>query len=92
MRVVGLLLISALMIVPVATAQLATGSFRATVQWSLVIGLVCAVGGVSTSYYADTPSGGTIVLLAIGLFSATALAVWVLGRWKSWRVRGELHA
>jgi zinc transport system permease protein len=92
MRVVGLLLISALMIVPVATAQLAAGSFRATVQWSLLIGLTCAVGGVTTSYYADTPSGGTIVLLAIGLFAATGVAVWLRGRWKAQQVRGKLHA
>jgi zinc transport system permease protein len=68
MRVVGLLLVSALMVVPVATAQLLVGSFRGTLLLAMAIGLVVSVGGVTTSYYADTPSGGTIVLLAIGLF------------------------
>ena len=72
MRVVGLLLVSALMVVPVATAQLLTGSFRATLLAAMGIGLVVSVGGVATSYYADTPSGGTIVLLAIGLFTVAA--------------------
>ena len=72
MRVVGLLLVSALMVVPVATAQLLTGSFRATLLAAMGIGLVVSVGGVATSYYADTPSGGTIVLLAIGLFAVAA--------------------
>lgn len=92
MRVVGLLLISALMIVPVATAQLATRSFRATVRWSLAIGLACAVGGVTVSFYANTPSGGTIVLLAIGLFAATAVARWLLGLLRTGRTRRRLHA
>ena len=68
MRVVGLLLISALMIVPNATAQLVAGSFRSAIRMAVVIGVVCSVGGVTTSYYADTPPGGTIVLLAIALF------------------------
>jgi zinc transport system permease protein len=68
MRVVGLLLVSALMVVPVATAQVVVGSFRRTMTLAMLIGLVVSLGGVTGSYYADTPSGGTIVLLAIGLF------------------------
>jgi zinc transport system permease protein len=74
MRVVGLLLISALMIVPIATAQLVAPSFRATVAIGTVLGVACAVGGVAISYYADTPSGGTIVLLAIAAFLLVAVA------------------
>ena len=72
MRVVGLLLISALMIVPIATAQLLVGSFRATVALGTTIGVVVSVAGVATSFSADTPSGGTIVLFAIALFLAAA--------------------
>jgi zinc transport system permease protein len=72
MRVVGLLLISALMVVPVATAQLLAGSFRATIALSMVIGLLVSTSGVFTSFYADTPSGGTIVLMAIGAFVVVA--------------------
>ena len=74
MRIVGLLLISALMVVPVATAQLVSHSFRAAMALSLGIGLTCAVIGVSTSYYTNTPSGGSIVLTAIALFALTAIA------------------
>ena len=78
MRVVGLLLVSALMVVPVATAALLADSFRGTLLLSMAIGLVVSVGGVSTSFYADTPSGGTIVLLAIVLFAvvASTSALW----------------
>lgn len=75
MRVVGLLLISALMVVPIATAQLLTRSFRSTVLLATALGVVAAVGGVSSSFYADTPSGGTIVLISIALFLLTAAFV-----------------
>jgi zinc transport system permease protein len=73
MRVVGLLLISALMIVPVATAQLVARSFRATTLVAMTVGVAVALAGVSTSFYTDTPSGGTIVLFAIGVFIVAAV-------------------
>ncbi len=72
MRIVGLLLISALMIIPNATAQLLGRSFRAATAWAVLIGVLSSVGGVVTSYFAGTPSGGTIVLLAIGVFLVVA--------------------
>jgi zinc transport system permease protein len=78
MRVVGLLLISALMVVPVATAQLVSRSFRSTMVLSLAIGVGCGVVGVSSSYYTNTPSGGAIVLIAIALFAATAVVTSVM--------------
>ena len=80
MRVVGLLLISALMIVPNATAQLVAGSFRSAVRIAVAIGVVCSVGGVTASFYADTAPGGTIVLLAIALFMMAASYSAVRGR------------
>jgi len=80
MRVVGLLLISALMVVPVATGQLLVGSFRATLALAVGIGLLVSVGGTASSYYANTPSGGTIVLLAVALFAATASATAIRDR------------
>jgi zinc transport system permease protein len=73
MRVVGLLLVSALMIVPVAAAQRLVPSFSGTVAAAAAIGVVVSVGGVVTSYYADTPSGGTIVLAAIAVFVVATL-------------------
>ena len=73
MRVVGLLLISALMIIPNATAQLLARSFRSSLVLAVAIGLLVSVGGVATSFYADTPSGGTIVLLAVALFALASV-------------------
>ncbi len=73
MRIVGLLLISALMIVPNAAGQVLGRTFRGALAWAVAIGLISSVGGVIVSYAADTPSGGTIVLLAIGLFLLSSL-------------------
>jgi zinc transport system permease protein len=74
MRVVGVLLVSALMVVPVATAQFLARSFRSTYLLGIAIGAIVAVAGVIVSFYADTPSGGTIVLLSIGLFTLVLIA------------------
>lgn len=76
MRVVGSLLISALMVVPVATVQQLTRGFAATLYGALGLGVVVSLAGVVGSYYLDTPSGPSIVVLAILLFVLVA----VLGR------------
>jgi zinc transport system permease protein len=72
MRIVGLLLISALMIIPNAVGQAVAGSFRGTLLTAIVVGVVVSVAGTTVSFYADTPSGATIVLLAIGVFLVAA--------------------
>jgi zinc transport system permease protein len=75
MRVVGLLLVSALMVVPVAAAQQLSRSFAATFAIAVAIGVSVTIGGTVTSYYQNVPPGATIVLLTIGAFIAlTALA------------------
>jgi zinc transport system permease protein len=80
MRVIGVLLVSALMVVPVATAQLLTRSFRSTALASMAVGVIVGVAGVIISFHADTPSGATIVVLAIGVFLVTLTVVGVLRR------------
>ncbi|MFF6999160.1 metal ABC transporter permease [Streptomyces sp. NPDC008313] len=75
MRVVGLLLVSALMVVPVAAAQQLSRSFAATFAIAVAIGVSVALGGTVTSFYQDVPPGATIVLLTIAAFMVlTALA------------------
>ncbi len=68
MRTVGLLLVSALMVVPVAAAQQITRGFRATMHLAMGLGVLAAASGVLTAAVADTPPGATIVVVAIGLF------------------------
>ncbi|MDU0969019.1 MAG: metal ABC transporter permease [Actinomycetaceae bacterium] len=68
MRVVGVLLVSALMIVPVAIAQLFMPSFRSTMVFAQVVGtLVCMIGLV-LSYAYPLSSGATIVVVLILLY------------------------
>jgi zinc transport system permease protein len=80
MRVVGLLLISALMVVPVATAQQLVRGFRATVAVALGLGVLAAVGGVTGSWYAGTAPGAMIVVVALTGFALAALTGVVLRR------------
>lgn len=80
MRVVGLLLVSALMVVPVATAQQLVRGFRATVVVSLVAGVLASTSGVLGSFYVDTAPGALIVVLALGGFALATLAGTVLRR------------
>jgi len=74
MRVVGLLLVSALMVVPVATSQQLTKGFRATMLLSMAIGVAATVGGLTSAFYADVAPGAAIVLIALAGFGA-ALAL-----------------
>ncbi|MFI1968056.1 ABC transporter [Streptomyces cinnamoneus] len=75
MRVVGLLLVSALMVIPVAASQQIARSFATTFAMAVATGVLVTLSGTVTSYYVDVPSGATIVLMAIGVFVAlTALA------------------
>ncbi|MCQ0022647.1 metal ABC transporter permease [Streptomyces somaliensis DSM 40738] len=80
MRVVGLLLVSALMVVPVAAAQQLTRSFRATLAGAVLIGTGVTLAGTVTTYYQDVPPGATIVLLAIAVFAVLAALAAPLAR------------
>jgi zinc transport system permease protein len=74
MRVVGLLLVSALMVVPVATAQQLVRGFRATVLVALALGVLASVTGVLGSYYVDSAPGAMIVVVALAGFALASLA------------------
>ena len=69
MRTVGLLLVSAMMIVPVATAQQVTRSFRTTLGLAMGLGVLASLGGLvvatAASYRADVAPGPTIVLVSL---------------------------
>ncbi len=69
MRTVGLLLVSALMVVPVAAANNLVRGFTAALGCAMAVGVVASVGGAVGSYYADAAPGALIVVLAIALFA-----------------------
>ena len=73
MRVVGALLVSAVMIVPVATAQLLSRSFVVTMRLSMGIGVVVCVTGLLITYVVSASSGAMIVVLLVGLYAVVAV-------------------
>ncbi|HEX6263283.1 MAG TPA: metal ABC transporter permease [Actinomycetota bacterium] len=80
MRVVGLLLVAALMVLPVAGAQLLARSFGGTLLWSSGIGVGSVLAGLVAARTLGLAPSGTIVLLAAAAFLAAALVSWVRGR------------
>ncbi len=75
MRVVGVLLVAALMVLPVGAAQRLARSFRATLVWASAFGALSAVVGLVAARHWALAPGGTIVLVAVAAFlAATALA------------------
>ncbi len=73
MRIVGILLIGALMVIPVVAAMQFETSFRRTLQIAIGISLFSTVAGLYAAYYLGFSSGGTIVLIAIGIFLLSGL-------------------
>ena len=68
MRVVGLLLVSAVMIIPVAIAQQLTSSFRRTMYIAMAVGLIMTTVGLSITYWKAQSPGATIVIIAISMY------------------------
>ena len=71
MRIVGILMVSSLMVIPVATAFQLNTSFRNTFLLSLLFGWLSVVVGLTISFYASLAPGGTIVLTSIGIMLLT---------------------
>ncbi|MGV1004609.1 MAG: metal ABC transporter permease [Candidatus Nanopelagicales bacterium] len=80
MRVVGLLLVSAIMIVPIAAAQQITRSFRGTAALGSLLGAGSAVLGLAISFVVQVPPGPTIVILALCCFVALLVGAPVVRR------------
>ena len=79
MRTVGLLLVSALMVIPVATAQNLFAGFWRGMWGAMGIGLFASLGGYTVSIFANLAPGAMIVLITIACFIV------------SWLVAGFLH-
>jgi len=69
MRTVGLLLVSALMVVPVAAARNLVSGFVAALALAMALGATVSVGGAALSFSLDTAPGALIVVLAIAVFA-----------------------
>lgn len=65
MRIVGVLLISALITIPVAASLQMAGSFRQTIFYAILFAETSVLSGLYVAYLLDWASGGTIVLMAV---------------------------
>jgi zinc transport system permease protein len=74
MRIVGVLLIAALMVLPVVAASRLARSLRGTLLLSMAIGVASSAVGLTVAYYANLAAGGTIVLVAAA-FAVAAIVV-----------------
>lgn len=74
MPVVGVLLVSALLVLPAALALRVAGGFLSAVISAVGIGLTGIFGGLTVSYAANTPPGGTIALILL-LFLLLGMAL-----------------
>jgi zinc transport system permease protein len=82
MKIVGILLITALLIIPAATARRFSATPEAMAVIAAVIGALSVVGGLYGSLEWDTPSGPSIVVAALGFFLFSLLPL-------DWRRRAE---
>src|SRR5690606_30195114 len=65
MRIVGILLVSSLMTLPVAASIRIAKGFKQTIFLSIIFGEMSVLGGLTVSYHLDLAPGGTIVMLAV---------------------------
>ena len=73
-RIVGVLLVSALMTLPVAASIRIARGFKQTVIYSIIFGELSVIGGLISGYYLEIPPGGTIVMISILILLSTMTA------------------
>lgn len=73
MRIVGILLVSSLMTLPVAASIRIAKGFKQTIFYSVLFGETSVLGGLISSYYLDLAPGGTIVVIAVVILILTIM-------------------
>ncbi|MBX9973054.1 metal ABC transporter permease [Cytobacillus oceanisediminis] len=79
MRIVGILLVSSLMTLPVAASIRIAKGFKQTIFLSMLFGEISVLGGLTISYYIDLAPGGTIVMIAVLILIVTILLKKIAG-------------
>jgi zinc transport system permease protein len=84
MRLVGILLISALIVLPNITSMLLGKGFKKTIMLSMSISVSSVVSGIIMSYYLDLAPSGTIVMMSVAILVVTIAAKYLglIGRSK----------
>lgn len=91
-RVLGVLLVAAAVVIPAALARLVTRSFALMLLIATGVGVASSVVGLYASFHAGIPSGPAIVLTGAGLFAVVALWSGVAARRTGARARRDAEA
>jgi ABC-type Mn2+/Zn2+ transport system permease subunit len=68
LKILGIVLVSALLIIPASTAKLVSKSFKGLIVQSVIFSEVVVIAGIALSYALDAPTGPMIVLVGAGVF------------------------
>ncbi|MBC1552807.1 metal ABC transporter permease [Listeria booriae] len=71
MRIVGILLVSSLMTLPVAAAIRIAKGFKQTIGYSILFGEIAVLGGLISAFYLDLAPGGSIVIISVIILVTT---------------------
>ena len=70
-RITGLLVISSILVLPVATALNLKKGFKTTLLLAVLFGIIAVLAGIISSYYLDTAPGGTIAIMSVVVLIAS---------------------
>ncbi|WP_186670601.1 metal ABC transporter permease [Sporosarcina sp. BP05] len=90
MRIVGILLVSSLMTIPVAAAIQLAKSFKSAMIYSIIFGELAVIIGLVSAYYLDIAPGGTIVITSIVILLVVLAWKKMQGGRNARMVKGEL--
>ena len=72
-RVIGSLVVSSMLVIPVAAAMQVARSYRGTIVWAVGVSLFSTVTGLVASYYLGAKPGGAIVLVCVAIMGVLSL-------------------
>ena len=81
-RVVGIILILSLLTLPQATANILTNDFKSMIFLSVLFALIGSLSGLLMSYYANIPSGASIIFILVIIFGIVKLYSGLSGRYR----------
>lgn len=81
-KVVGIVLVTALLIIPATSAKLVAKSFKQMIPISIIISILSTILGIFISYYQNTPTGATIVIVAGVIFTLILITNKLLAHYK----------
>ncbi len=82
MKLIGSLLVSALIIFPALSSMRVYRSFRSVVICSMILSVFCSVAGIIASIFWSTPAGSTIVAVYLAAFLVFTFISFIMGRKK----------